>query len=64
MEIEINLGILIVTAVFIVIMLLSMGKVKFFPFGIMLGVLVIAVSYLLRKSIVYNTKKRKIERLK
>ncbi len=65
MKIEINLGILVITAIFIVVILISIPeKIKFFPFGIMLGVLIIAMAYLLRGRIVYDTKKRKIERLK
>lgn len=65
MKIEINFWVLFVLAIFITVIMIAIPeKITLFPFGIMLGVLVIAVSYLLRKSIVYDTKKRKIERLK
>jgi len=67
MKIEINLGILMVVAIFVTVMLITLpiGVVNsFFPFGLFTGTLVITTSFLLRKKLVYNTKKRKIERLK
>ena len=63
MKIEINFWILFVVAFFVTVILIEI-PITLFPFGIMIGVLIIAVSFLLRKSIVYDTKKRKIVRRK
>ena len=67
MKIEINLGILMMVAIFIVVMLITLPFEvvnSFFPFWAFTGTLVVTTSFLLRKRLVYNTKKMKIERFK
>ncbi len=64
MKIEINFGILVVIGVFVTVVLISIPKVfNSFSFGFFIGIIVTTGVYLLRKSIVYDTKKRKIKRL-
>ena len=64
MKIEINFGILVVIGVFVTVVLISIPKVfNSFAFGFFIGIIVTTGIYLLRKSIVYDTKKRKIKRL-
>ena len=63
MKIEINLWILLITAIIITVVLIKI-PVTLFPFGIMIGVLIISVSFFLRKRIVYDTKRVKKDRFK
>ena len=63
MKIEINFWIIFVVAFFVTVVLIKI-PITLFPFGVMIGVLIIAVSFLLRKSLVYDTKSGKIERFK
>jgi hypothetical protein len=61
MIIKINLSVLLIMGIFITVVFIFIPNPNSFSFGFVIGTLATAGIYLLRKDVIYDTKKRKLK---